>query len=150
MEEHQTQQKTSVNPSSPPTNNPDPRPDPPPSGGGATPEEENPWNRRDSKKRKGCPSALDECEALIKKKNSLLLNSSYSFTFDTKFCGGSGFAGTPESTPKFGSFNSGSSTVIKREEKGGEEEEGSIVGEEVKIEGEVELEPRKGIVQSVD
>ncbi|KAL0339821.1 UNVERIFIED_CONTAM: hypothetical protein Sradi_4498900 [Sesamum radiatum] len=113
MEEHQTEQKTSVNPSSPPINNPDP----PASAGGATPEDEHPGNRRDSKKRKSCPSALEECEALIKKKNSLVLNSSYSFTFDTKFCGGSGFAGTPESTPKFGSFNSGSSTVIKREEK---------------------------------
>ncbi|KAK4412787.1 hypothetical protein Salat_2925900 [Sesamum alatum] len=150
MEEHQhqTEQKTSVNPaSSPPTNNPDPRRDPPPSAatnGGATPDEDqHPGNRRDSKKRKGCPSALDKCEALIKKKNSLLLNSSCSFTFDTKFCGGSGFAGTPESTPKFGSFNSGSSTEIKREEKDGEDDE-------VKSEGEVELETRKGIVQSVD
>ncbi|KAI3444275.1 hypothetical protein Pfo_000940 [Paulownia fortunei] len=146
MEEHKTNQKTSVSPSSAPIKNSDDGHDPPPPAtahGGDTPEEEDPGKTREPKKRKGCPSVLDKCEALIKKKNSPL-NSSYSFTFDTKFCGGSGFVNTPESTPKFGSFNSGASTVIERNEKAGEEEE------EEGNEDEVELEPTKGIIESVD
>ncbi|PIN24419.1 hypothetical protein CDL12_02873 [Handroanthus impetiginosus] len=124
MEDHNTNEKTSIiNPSSPPTQTSDHGHDPPPPAtahDGDTPAEERPAKAPEPRKRKGCPSALDKCEVLIKKKNSPL-NSSYSFTFDTKFCGGSGSSGTPESTPKFGSFNLVVGTVISRKEKEGEE-----------------------------
>ncbi|KAH6818663.1 abscisic acid responsive element-binding factor 1 [Perilla frutescens var. frutescens] len=66
----------------------------------------------ETRKRKGCPTVLDKC---VKKKNSPL-NSTYSFTFDTKICG------LPEPTPKFGSFNSDPGSAIKSKEKSKQEE----------------------------
>ena len=51
---------------------------------------------REPKRRKHCPSALENLDELTSASNS-----SFGFTFDTKFCGVSA-----EITPKFGSFNS--------------------------------------------
>uniref|UniRef100_F6HQQ5 Uncharacterized protein n=1 Tax=Vitis vinifera TaxID=29760 RepID=F6HQQ5_VITVI len=51
---------------------------------------------REPKRRKNCPTALDKFEELTPS------NRAFSFSFDTKIA-----ANSPESTPKFGSFNLG-------------------------------------------
>ena len=57
---------------------------------------EDPDLLREPKRRKHCPTALENLDELTSASNS-----SFAFTFDTKFCGFSA-----EITPKFGSFNS--------------------------------------------
>ncbi|KAL8489208.1 hypothetical protein ACS0TY_025201 [Phlomoides rotata] len=90
--------------------------------GGDTPKEKDP-GKPTATKRKGCPSVDDKSESLIKKNKSPLI-SCYSFTFDTNICGGSGgFPKSPESTPKFGSFNLVQTGLVKTQEDA--EEEGS-------------------------
>ncbi|KAL2465893.1 Uncharacterized protein Adt_41744 [Abeliophyllum distichum] len=104
-----------INTSSVPNKNPDHGQDPPPPavahGGGNRQEEEKetPETVREPKRRKTCPIALE------KQKPSL--NSSFSF-----FWGGG--ASTPETTPKFGSFNLVvESTKTKRPKNSEDEEE---------------------------
>ncbi|KAG8372188.1 hypothetical protein BUALT_Bualt12G0040400 [Buddleja alternifolia] len=116
MEEHK---KTSTKTSSATIKSSDHGHDSPPlaaAHGGESAEDEQ-GKILEPRKRKSNPSDVDKCEALIKKKKSPLINSNYSFTFDTKLCGGSGL----ESTPKFGSFNLVTRTVIGGEERVGED-----------------------------
>ncbi|KAM7505194.1 hypothetical protein LguiB_004098 [Lonicera macranthoides] len=91
---------------------------------------------RDAKRRKICPSSLEKLES----KNQLS-NSSFSFSFDTKS------AGTPQFTPKFGSFKltepspevDGCRQILAespaKEDKEEEEEESEISDERREIVG---------------
>ncbi|CAI9787490.1 unnamed protein product [Fraxinus pennsylvanica] len=131
MEKNNTQ-RTPIDTSSAPTKNPDHGQDPPPPAAAYVEgeEEENPETNREPKRRKTLPIALD------KQKTSL--NSSFSF-----FCGGG--ASTPETTPKFGSFNLVvESAKIRRLEKAedGEEVESTAVE---KVVGLSELDSTDGI-----
>ncbi|PSS01709.1 Soluble starch synthase [Actinidia chinensis var. chinensis] len=96
---------------------------------------EKPKNKMERpKKRKKCPISLDKFEA-INKQN--LPNSSFSFTFDTKF------SEIPEVTPKFGSFNSpelGPTPATSKSKATEEEEEEES--------GEVSVERREIVVET--
>ncbi|KAL6988097.1 hypothetical protein U1Q18_013841 [Sarracenia purpurea var. burkii] len=92
-----------------------------------------------SKRRKSCPTSLDKFES-IKQPN-------FSFTFDTNF------AGTPDSTPRFGSFNSPELGQLRQipgtsKRKSGTEEDKYGVGEESEVESA--LSSVDGIESSVE
>ncbi|KAH7844648.1 hypothetical protein Vadar_030225 [Vaccinium darrowii] len=101
------------------------------------------------RRRKNCPTSLDKFETI---KQSAINNSGFSFTFDTAFCS------TPDSTPKFGSFditrctqiqpksevNKTRSEELQREEEAEDEEKSEastsiVVGEVIRsVDGVVE------------
>lgn len=125
MEENNTKQTGSIYTRSVPTKNPDhgQDPRPPAAVNDGEEEEENPETIREAKRRKTCSIALD------KQKTSM--NSSFSF-----FCGSG--ASTPETTPKFGSFN----LVV---------ESAKIRGpEKARDDGEVEATAEKNVVSGLD
>ncbi|KAA0025819.1 uncharacterized protein E5676_scaffold447G00340 [Cucumis melo var. makuwa] len=101
---------------SPPAVDPDPV-DPPLSPPAVAPLQD-PDLIREPKRRKHCPTALENLDELTSASNS-----SFAFTFDTKFCGFSA-----EITPKFGSFNSIAPEMERNQKK--EEREVRVEEEE--------------------
>ncbi|KAF5737613.1 hypothetical protein HS088_TW13G00500 [Tripterygium wilfordii] len=95
------------------------------SSGEKTHEEES-NTTRESKRRKGCPKALDKVQDLTRSNNQ----NNFSFTFDTKFSGC-----PPEFTPKFGSFNLTVKDLVQsskdRETSEEEEKKAAVISQEV-------------------
>lgn len=104
---------------------------------------------REPKRRKHCPTALENLDELTSASNS-----SFAFTFDTKFCGFSA-----EITPKFGSFNSISPEIERKkkdqitvldlasERRGDEEEEEK--GDSVQREEEEEIGVADALLEAI-
>lgn len=92
---------------------------------------------REPKRRKHCPTALENLEELTSASNS-----SFAFTFDTKFCGFSA-----EITPKFGSFNSITPEMETNQKK--EESEVRVDKEEEKLESVYQVEEEIGVADAL-
>lgn len=107
---------------------------------------------REPKRRKHCPMALENLDELTSASNS-----SFGFTFDTKFCG---FAAA-EVTPKFGSFNSIAPEIERKkkeqssvldsasEVRGDEEDKGEAVQQEEDEEEEEEIEAGDALREAI-